>query len=57
MTELIDELSELFRYHFKMKKLGLAFNVGQNVPPRIKSDYERLLQILVNIIQNAQKFS
>lgn len=57
LSELIDELTHLFSYYYRMKKLGLAFKISESVPHRVKSDYQRLLQIFVNILNNAQKFS
>lgn len=57
LLQLINEISQQFQYEFTMKKLGLAFIVEEGTPLKIKSDYQRLLQVLTNIIQNAQKFS
>ncbi|CAD8110152.1 unnamed protein product [Paramecium sonneborni] len=57
LKELIQELTQLFKFEFKAKKIGLAFKVDYNVPPTIKSDYQRLLQILINLLYNALKYS
>ncbi|MGB3767160.1 MAG: DUF3365 domain-containing protein [Phormidesmis sp.] len=39
------------------KQLRLSYNVGPEVPPAIVSDVTRLRQILVNLINNAIKFT
>ncbi|CAK91348.1 unnamed protein product (macronuclear) [Paramecium tetraurelia] len=57
LKELTQELTQLFKFEFKAKKIGLAFKVDYNIPPTIKSDYQRLLQILVNLLYNALKYS
>jgi signal transduction histidine kinase len=43
LSELIDELTQLFSYYYRMKKLGLAFKINESVPHKVKSDYQRLL--------------
>lgn len=40
-----------------MKSLGLHINVKNSVPPLIYSDFDRIMQILVNLISNSIKFS
>jgi signal transduction histidine kinase len=57
LLDLIQELTKLFHHEFTNKKLGLSFNIQQDTPLIIKSDQKRLMQVLVNLIQNAQKFS
>jgi len=39
------------------KQLRLSYNIGPEVPPAIVSDVTRLRQILVNLINNAIKFT
>ncbi|CAD8106639.1 unnamed protein product [Paramecium sonneborni] len=55
--DIVEEVNDIFRPILQMKNLGLHINVKNSVPPLIYSDFDRIMQILVNIIQNSIKFS
>lgn len=54
---LVEQLIELVRPQFTQKGLTLSLNVATNTPPRIRTDAEKLGQILKNFLANAVKFT
>jgi len=55
--DLFDDLSELFRFDARGKRLRLSFERAPEVPERIRSDQHRIRQILNNLIGNAIKYT
>ncbi|CAK62945.1 unnamed protein product (macronuclear) [Paramecium tetraurelia] len=55
--DIVQEVNDLFRPILQMKYLGLHIIVKNTVPPLIYSDFDRIMQILVNLISNSIKFS
>lgn len=39
IEDIIKELTSLFKFNLLMKKIGLAFNIDENAPNEIKTDY------------------
>ncbi|QJE98769.1 response regulator [Luteolibacter luteus] len=60
-TVAIDKLVENLKASFEpvamQKGLSLAFNVAADTPPGVETDWQRLLQILKNLLSNALKFT
>ncbi|CAD8191964.1 unnamed protein product [Paramecium octaurelia] len=54
---IIQEINDIFRPICTIKNLGLHIVVKNSVPPHIESDFDRIMQILVNLIQNSIKYS
>ncbi|CAD8130767.1 unnamed protein product [Paramecium sonneborni] len=55
--ELINEISGLFQQQFQMKNMGLQIVMKKNNFSTFNTDYNRLLQIIVNLLANSLKFS
>uniref|UniRef100_UPI0040491F63 response regulator n=1 Tax=Cephaloticoccus sp. TaxID=1985742 RepID=UPI0040491F63 len=53
----IEEAFDLFALQASAKKLELAYHIDAQVPPWIISDVTRLRQIIVNLVNNAVKFT
>ncbi len=53
--DLAFELEEFFKYTAKEK--GLEFVIEDNLQSMIKTDYDKLLQIIKNLLSNAFKFT
>ncbi|CAD8108734.1 unnamed protein product [Paramecium primaurelia] len=57
MRELINEITSLFEMQFSEKNLEFRVDLMDCCINSITSDYSKLMQILVNLLQNSIKFS
>ncbi|MCI5166466.1 MAG: GAF domain-containing protein, partial [Candidatus Electrothrix sp. GM3_4] len=57
VADLFAELNKTFRHQAEQKGLVLRFTLADEVPQNIKSDRQRLEQILNNLLSNAVKFT
>lgn len=57
IRECIEECMVMMRKKASEKNLDLSIVIYNNVPSYIKSDYNRLRQILINLISNSIKFT
>lgn len=55
--QMLAELENILKLKAQLKQLKLSFNRDANVPQYIKSDRNKLRQILINIISNGIKFT
>jgi PAS domain S-box-containing protein len=54
---LLHELEELFRLRAAEKGLSLSIGCATDVPQRIRTDAQKLRQVLINLLSNAIKFT
>jgi PAS domain S-box-containing protein len=57
LRECLESAIDLVASRAAEKKLDLAVEVGPNVPPSIRGDVTRLRQVLINLLNNAVKFT
>ncbi len=60
MTDIVEILTKtvsLFQWKAKEKQIQISLMIGKKIPDQIEIDEARLMQILVNIIGNAVKFT
>lgn len=57
VKDFVDELKSLFMYQAKIKGVQFNIKVSGNIPERIYSDSQKLLQILINLLANSFKFT
>jgi len=57
VIELVEQTSDIIKYHASQKGLELLLNIQVDLPRFIMADSTRLKQILVNLISNAVKFT
>ncbi|CAD8155360.1 unnamed protein product [Paramecium pentaurelia] len=57
MRELINEITSLFTMQFTEKQLEFRVDLMDCCTTTVTSDYTKLMQILVNLLQNSIKFS
>ncbi|WP_048751431.1 ATP-binding protein [Crocosphaera watsonii] len=54
---LLDDLEDMFQFKAEEQKLRLLFERSPNVPQYIRTDQVKLRQVLINLINNALKFT
>ena len=57
LRECLESAIDLLATPAAEKKLDLAVEIGPNVPPAIVEDVTRLRQVLINLLNNAVKFT
>ncbi|MFB2937664.1 ATP-binding protein [Aerosakkonemataceae cyanobacterium BLCC-F154] len=54
---LLNDVEDMFQLKADNKKLNLVFEIDSNVPQYIRTDEVKLRQILINLLNNALKFT
>jgi nitrogen-specific signal transduction histidine kinase/DNA-binding NarL/FixJ family response regulator len=57
LHKLLDNIHDLFNLQSEKKGLYLRFEIEPNVPQFIRTDETRLRQVLINLLNNAVKFT
>lgn len=57
LHDLINQISAMYQHQAQMKGLTFDFHVDQKLPASVKTDHKRLQQILLNLLNNAIKFT
>eukprot|EP01022_Parablepharisma_sp_SALTPOND_P017170 TRINITY_DN268_c1_g1_i1.p1 TRINITY_DN268_c1_g1~~TRINITY_DN268_c1_g1_i1.p1 ORF type:complete len:296 (+),score=24.76 TRINITY_DN268_c1_g1_i1:1296-2183(+) len=56
-AEAVNECVQLLEFNFRRKGIGLTTVYSDSIPPRILSDKNRFMQIILNLLGNALKFT
>ena len=57
LRDCIESSFDIIRLNARNKNIDIGFNIDRKVPIFIKSDKQRIKQVLVNILNNAIKFT
>lgn len=57
LTEIVDSCNDALKQQIIEKKQKLLFKYGDNLPEYIISDKQKIIQILINLISNSNKFT
>ena len=57
LSEVKEFVERSFRHMAEQKGLGFSVNLGQGLPQSLRTDPQRLLQVLKNLLSNAFKFT
>ncbi len=57
IIELVEQASDIIKYHASQKNLEVLLNIDPHIPNSVWVDPIRLKQILINLLNNAVKFT
>lgn len=57
ILDVMDQIIHLLQFRAEIKNLNVVANVDSGVPPKLRGDQRRLFQVLVNLVNNAIKFT
>jgi CheY-like chemotaxis protein/two-component sensor histidine kinase len=57
IKEIIEDINSILNFKIKEKKQKITFIIDNNVPEYIVTDRQKLLQVLINLISNSNKFT
>jgi two-component system sensor histidine kinase/response regulator len=57
LTEIVDSCNDALKQQIIEKKQKILFKYGDSLPEYIISDKQKIIQILINLISNANKFT
>lgn len=57
VSELMQAIYEMFKYQMGLKKIDFKIVIKKHVPKMVHSDKRRLMQVIINLTQNALKFT
>ncbi|MCA9293557.1 MAG: response regulator [Phycisphaerales bacterium] len=57
MNNIFDDLRSMFEWRAKEKDIELRIDVARNVPLVLRTDSTRLMQILINLVSNAIRYT
>ncbi len=57
LSHCVEDVIDLLAYNARGKELKLTARIDPSVPEMIRSDFDRLRQVLVNLVSNAIKFT
>jgi len=57
LHQLLTDLESMFRLRANQKRIGLVFERSPDVPRTIRTDEVKLRQVLINLLNNALKFT
>ncbi|CAD8136028.1 unnamed protein product [Paramecium pentaurelia] len=57
IKDVISEITSIFNLQFQQKGLNFVIDLTKNTQTYMSTDYNRLMQILVNVIQNSLKYT
>lgn len=55
--QIVENLKSIMKHKLEMKSQKISFNICEKIPEYIIMDKQKLLQIILNLISNANKFS
>lgn len=57
ISEVMRAIYDMFKFQMNMKQIDFKIIIKKQVPKIVKSDKRRMMQVIINLTQNALKFT
>lgn len=57
IAEVMKTVYDMFQFQMSLKQIDFKIVINKHVPKTVQSDKRRIMQVIINLTQNALKFT